>query len=87
MKYPGNHYSQVDWSSMQNREIPGVNVKLKPAMYQKVAQIADASGQSIARVVSTLVGMVLPYIEVREITEPHMAVIVNLPEPDKGGRE
>lgn len=85
MQYPGNHYSSVDWSKLQNREIPGINLKLKPPVYAKVAQIADASGQSISRVVSTLVEMVLPFIEVREVTEPHMAIIVSLPEQEKGG--
>ena len=85
MRYPGNHYCSVDWSKLQNREIPGINLKLKPPVYAKVAQIADASGQSISRVVSTLVEMVIPFIEVKEVTEPHMAIIVNLPEQEKGG--
>ena len=84
MKYPGNNYSSIDWSRLQNREIPGINLKLKPLVYAKVAQIADASGQSIPRVVNTLVEMVIPFIEVKEVTEPHMAIIVNLPDR-KGG--
>ena len=85
MKYPGNNYSSVNWSELQNREIPGINLKLKPPVYGKVAQIADASGQSISRVVSNLVEMVLPFIEVKEVTEPHMAIIVNLPDDIEGG--
>ena len=70
----------VDWSKRANREIPGINVKLKPDDYNILAQIADISCQSVSKAAATLIEIILPYVEIKEVTEPHMKVFVNIPE-------
>ena len=73
-------YPSTDWSQLRNREIPGINVKLKPDEYNVLAQVAEINGQSVSKAAATLLSMILQYIEIREVTEPHMKVFVNIPE-------
>lgn len=82
MKYPGNGYRQKPRKEFERGECPEIHCRFKERTFKRIAEIAEKSETSLNKTVATLVELVLPYIEIREVTEPHTEIVVNLPDED-----
>jgi len=82
VKYPGNGYKPRPRKEFDTGECPEIHCRFKERTFKRIAEIAEKSEQSLNKTVATLVELVLPYIEIREVTEPHTEIIVNLPDND-----
>jgi len=82
MKYPGSGYKPKPRLAFDRGECPEIHCRFKERTFKQIAEIAEKSERSLNKTVATLVELVLPYIEIREITEPHTEIIVNLPDRD-----
>ena len=82
-KYPGNGYKPRPRKEIEAGECPSIHCRFKPATFNRICEIAEQSEQPLNKTLTTLVELILPYIEIREVTTPRIEIIVNF--PDKEG--
>ena len=62
-----------------------IHCRFSVATMKRISEIAEATGSHMNRTVAVLVDMILPYVQITEVTEPHKVVRITL--PDKEARE
>ena len=61
-----------------------IHCRFSVATMKRLAEIAEATGNHLNRTVAVLVDMILPYVQIETVTEPHKVVSITL--PGKEGR-
>ncbi|MBQ8707728.1 MAG: hypothetical protein IJ523_06565 [Succinivibrionaceae bacterium] len=57
-----------------------IHCRFSTATMRRLEEIATATGQHLNKTVATLVDMILPFVVIETVSEPHQKVFVNLPE-------
>lgn len=56
-----------------------IHCRFSVATMKRLAEIAEATGNHLNRTVAVLVDMILPYVQIETVTEPHKVVSITLP--------
>ena len=65
--------------------VPGrTGVEIQPATMAKIAEIAEATGNSLNKTAIMLIETILPYMTIETIMEPRKRVSMQLPDRDAG---
>ena len=61
-----------------------IHCRFSIATINRIAEIAEATGCHMNRTIATLVDLILPYVQIETVTEPHTKVTVRLPDAAEG---
>lgn len=82
MNFPRNGYQRKPLKVIDRGECPEIHCRFKEKTFNQIAEIAERSELSLNKTVAILVELVLPFIEIKEITQPRTEIVVNLPDQD-----